>query len=245
MLVLGVGCGPSVVSEPQGAHATAEIDSSSQQHEPVPPNSGTDRTAPVESASTTSANDAVDYHIILDLLSPKQTGLAEAADTIDSQWHPGNTVMLVETLRFTRRGESSRIILSLLKRKTKQSYGRDLDRWFQWIWTQPYQPHPHYAEFKSDLYSRVDQRFSEYFRNVEKFTIRLDEIRWGGVQRDGIPPLKNPKMLPAHRATYLADSDIVFGVKLDEDIRCYPKRILAWHEMFKDTIAGQAICGVY
>ena len=57
--------------------------------------------------------------------------------------------------------------------------------------------------------------------------------------------MKNPKMLAAGDAKYLGDSDVVFGVELNGDARCYPKRILAWHEMFKDTIGGESVCGVY
>ncbi len=91
----------------------------------------------------------------------------------------------------------------------------------------------------------IDPRFRAYFDNNPKTSIRLDEIRWGGVRRDGIPPLKNPKMISAVEATYLGDQDIIFGVALDGDVRAYPKRILAWHEMFKDRIAGREINGVY
>jgi hypothetical protein len=91
----------------------------------------------------------------------------------------------------------------------------------------------------------MDSRFSEYFIDAEKRNIRLDQIQWGGVRRDGIPPLKNPKMLAAADADYLSDSDVVFGIDLNGDARCYPNRILAWHEMFKDTIGGESVCGVY
>ncbi|HBE68566.1 MAG TPA: hypothetical protein DDW52_10505, partial [Planctomycetaceae bacterium] len=76
-------------------------------------------------------------------------------------------------------------------------------------------------------------------------SIRLDEVRWGGVRRDGIPPLKNPETVPADQANYLADSDIVFGVEFGGEARAYPKRILAWHEMVKDVVGGQSINGVY
>jgi hypothetical protein len=75
--------------------------------------------------------------------------------------------------------------------------------------------------------------------------IRLDEIRWGGVRRDGIPPLKNPAMVAADDARWLHDEDIVFGVAINGDVRAYPKRILAWHEMFKDRIGGLELAGVY
>ena len=46
-------------------------------------------------------------------------------------------------------------------------------------------------------------------------------------------------------ATYLEDGNIVFGVAIDGDVRAYPKRILAWHEMVKDRIAGRELNGVY
>ena len=63
--------------------------------------------------------------------------------------------------------------------------------------------------------------------------------------QDGIPPLRQPKMLSAQQATYLADDNIVFGIKINGDARAYPKRILAWHEMFVDTVGGVDIAGVY
>ena len=94
--------------------------------------------------------------------------------------------------------------------------------------------HPDYAEFKRLLYSPIDACFSEYFSGKPKTLIRLDEVRWGGVVRDGIPPLKNPKMITASEAKWLKDDHVVFGVAINGDERAYPKRILAWHEMFKD-----------
>ena len=52
-------------------------------------------------------------------------------------------------------------------------------------------------------------------------------------------------MLAAGDAEYLADTDIVFGLEVGEAARAYPKRILAWHEMFVDTIEGVPVVGVY
>ena len=36
--------------------------------------------------------------------------------------------------------------------------------------------------------------------------IRLDEVRWGGVRQDGIPPLRRPKMIGAHEGSRLLGS---------------------------------------
>ena len=44
-------------------------------------------------------------------------------------------------------------------------------------------------DFKSLLYSLIDIRFAEYFSSNLPSKIRLDEVRWGGVKQDGIPPL--------------------------------------------------------
>ncbi len=121
--------------------------------------------------------------------------------------------------------------------------------WYEWLWSIDAGLHPDYAGFKASLYERVDPRFREYFSQTAgeplPTAIRLDEIRWGGVVRDGIPPLKNPRMIPAREATYLGQSDVIFGVAIGNDVRAYPKRILAWHEMVKDRIDGRDLNGVY
>jgi len=52
-------------------------------------------------------------------------------------------------------------------------------------------------------------------------------------------------MISAKEADYLDDDNIVFGIEINGDARAYPKRILAWHEMFVDTIGGVDIAGVY
>ena len=166
-------------------------------------------------------------------------------NTISENWHPGSATMIVEIAQFATNPRANTEIFSLMESETGQRFGTDFEKWRQWIWKQDYDPHPQYAKFKSALYSRIDPRFAEYFRVTKDSKIRLDEIRWGGVIRDGIPPLKNPKMLAATDAGYLADTDVVFGITLNGDARCYPKRILAWHEMFKDTIGGESVCGVY
>ena len=181
----------------------------------------------------------------LNLLSRSPEVTDQSLAMIDANWHPGSTAMLVEVSRFVPSRATLAKTFAVLESKTGQKFGPDLDAWHQWIWSQESDPHPGYAVFKSRLYSRIDPRFAEYFVDADKLNIRLDQIQWGGVRRDGIPPLKDPKMLAASEADYLSDSDVVFGIDLGGDARCYPKRILAWHEMFKDTIGGESVCGVY
>ena len=126
-----------------------------------------------------------------------------------------------------------------------QEFGVDLVRWHDWIWDQPYDPHPHYAVFKGLLYSQVDPRFEEFFPRGVESLIRLDEIAWGGVAVNGIPPLEYPERLDAAAADYLGDGHIVFGIALGGEARAYPKRILAWHEMALDSLGGVELTIVY
>lgn len=160
-------------------------------------------------------------------------------------WSDDDAVMLVEVARLARSPQTKTAVLQALGQLTGESFGRDFDAWYDWVWRRPYRPHINYANFKQQLYARLDERFAEYFDDSYDTDIRLDEIRWGGVRRDGIPPLKNPDTLLAADAGYLADSDVVFGVEFGGHARAYPKRILAWHEMVKDVVGGQSINGVY
>ena len=52
--------------------------------------------------------------------------------------------------------------------------GSDLAAIQQWMWAQPYDPHPDYTLFKGIWYSRIDPRFREFFSPEARATIRLD-----------------------------------------------------------------------
>ncbi len=75
--------------------------------------------------------------------------------------------------------------------------------------------------------------------------IRLDEVDWGGVPPNGIPPLDHPEHIPASEAGYLEDEHIVFGIYRNGEARAYPKRILAWHELALDRLGGTELTIVY
>lgn len=170
---------------------------------------------------------------------------AAAHKSILRHWKNSYAPMILEFSHFERSQQDFFALIFLLQDATGQKFGPNVDKWWQWIWSNPYQPHPDYARFKSRLYKNVDPHFAAYFNNDHPATIRLDEIRWGGVQRDGIPPLDKPEMIEATAAAYLDDTNVVFGVEINGDARAFPKRILAWHEMFKDTIGGESVAGVY
>ena len=181
----------------------------------------------------------------LTLLAGEAGDKARAAELIESQWEPSFLPMALEVIRLTRSTEVSGALLRIMERETGARHGHDLAVWQREMWNAPEALHPRYAAFKSALYSLIDPRFSAYFDTPGKALIRLDEIVWGGVRQDGIPPLRNPVMLAAEDAGYLEDDHIVFGLSVNGDARAYPKRILGWHEMFVDTVGGVPVAGVY
>jgi hypothetical protein len=138
-----------------------------------------------------------------------------------------------------------RRLIAFLERQTKQGFGDDLNRWREWMWKLPYDPHPDYAVFKGLVYAQIDPRMRAFFPAGVRSSIRLDEIDWGGVIVNGIPPLRYPHVLPADSVEYLKDSNVVFGVDVNGEARAYPKRILAWHEMAIDRIGGVELTMVY
>jgi hypothetical protein len=138
-----------------------------------------------------------------------------------------------------------RRLIRFLEEHTGKRFGQDLQAWRRWYWGRDYAPHPGYGAFKAALYGSIDPRMAQFFpeRGVE--TIRLDEVDWGGVGVDGIPPLDHPEHLPADEADYLDGDDVVFGIQVEGEARAYPKRILAWHEMARDRLGGVELAIVY
>ncbi|MEM7563730.1 MAG: DUF3179 domain-containing (seleno)protein [Pseudomonadota bacterium] len=168
----------------------------------------------------------------------------DAFKAVSDQWKPGYTPMAIEMLSLAR-GEIAYRFSDLLREKTGQNFGTDTNLWFVWWWQQDIAADKSYAEFKSGLFQHIDKKFGGYFSTERAARIRLDEVRWGGVKQDGIPPLRQPNMIKASEADYLGDDNVVFGVIINGDARAYPKRILAWHEMFIDEIGGTEYAGVY
>ncbi len=179
------------------------------------------------------------------LAGQDEAGAQTALKRIGDNWQNAYAAMLLEMVGFVPSRRVQAGVIAQLEKASGVRFDGDINRMYEWLWSSETGTHPDYAEFKAAIYAPIDPRFREYFDKRPPAIIRLDEIRWGGVRRDGIPPLVNPKMIAAREATYLQDDNIVFGVAIDGDVRAYPKRILAWHEMFRDAIAGRQLNGVY
>ena len=181
-----------------------------------------------------------------------QKKAAEALDEIAAGWQDAYTGLILDLTRFMRPRQSThptakirKRLIRFLKDRTGKNFGDNLDQWRQWLWSLPYSPHPNLIYFKAKLYLIVDPKMSLFFKPGSKTTIRLDEIDWGGVKVNGIPPLDHIPVLPANAAGYLNDTDVDFGLTIEGEARAYPQRIIAWHEMVLDRLGGQNITLVY
>jgi len=80
--------------------------------------------------------------------------------------------------------------------------------------------------------------------NLTGALIPREQIMRGGPPRDGIPALTDPRFVTAAQAE-LAPEDRVVGVRLGNAAKAYPIRILNWHEVVNDAVAGRRIVVSY
>jgi hypothetical protein len=122
---------------------------------------------------------------------------------------------------------------------TGEAPGKSWKEWMLWQQAHPeITPFEGFEAFKADVMAVIDPDFRLFLKPGVAHEIRLEEIVWGGVKKDGIPALTNPKHIAAAAAAYLEDDELVFGIEIAGDARAYPLRILDWHEMVNDVIGG-------
>ncbi len=71
--------------------------------------------------------------------------------------------------------------------------------------------------------------------------VNYDELYQGCPQRDCIPSIDDPKYVAADDADFLGEDELIMGVNINGEQRAYPARIMDYHEIVNDTIAGQPI----
>ncbi|WP_299829401.1 DUF3179 domain-containing protein [uncultured Roseobacter sp.] len=173
---------------------------------------------------------------------------ADGMALLKTRGNPDVVPALLTGLRFSRRRRDE--IADVMEALTGETLGTD---WFDWMLWQERNPqivpHPSLIPFKREVLLGVDPNFDVFLRPEylarDKMKIRLEEIAWGGVSKDGIPSLDNPDLIPAPRANYLRPDDLVFGVAINGDVRAYPLRIMGWHEMFNEVIGGVPVALAY
>ena len=75
--------------------------------------------------------------------------------------------------------------------------------------------------------------------DFSKSSIPVEDIRGGGPPKDGIPALFSPQYMTVSEADKLLNpEERVLGLTLNGVSRAYPIRIMSWHELVNDEIAG-------
>ncbi len=163
--------------------------------------------------------------------------------------HPGLVPVLVEAASRTFDFETALVIADALERITGERVGGDfvlVAPWFSWMAQQDDLPElPGFGAWKGESYGAIDPSFRDFFYEGVPHTIPLWSPMWGGVRRDGIPPLEYPETIPASEAGYLEPDEPVFGVVINGEARAYPWRIMGWHELANDVVGGRNISVVF
>ena len=193
--------------------------------------------------STRLMYDALDSAIVGD-----PWGIADLGDTGDPAYIP----VLVELMRFPwwqTNPEMEEALFQALERIASQNAdievqdGTDVDRWARWVvWIGQHPevwPPPGFDGWKGHLFADVvDPEMGAFFYDGMPADIRLEEIVWGGVRKDGIPDLTDAPVINGAEAEYLLPDDRVFGVSINGEHRAYPHRIVNAHEMANDVLGG-------
>ena len=189
------------------------------------------------------------------VLKESLVGDATSVEAMGASGDPSYIPALVELQRFPwlldssswRAIGSSLVMLGQGYGEEPVPDGRDWEGWVSWLGTHPEVVPPRgFAAWKGHLFATlIDPDIGNFFYDEVKTRIRLEEIVWGGVTKDGIPDLRFAPVVEAREASYLNASDRVFGVSINGKHRAYPLRILNAHEMANDVVGGVPIALAY
>ena len=179
--------------------------------------------------------------LVEELASPRAGVRESAAERLVAAGDRSLLAPLVDQLFFTRTAQREQILRTLVALAGESSPARYLD-WVEHVsGRQDAAPPPGYLGWKGRLFARIDPRYGEMLVDGMPIRIAPQEIVSGGVPFDGIPSLDAPRHVPAARADYLEDDELVFGARVGGEARAWPLRILSWHEMLNDRLGGEPV----
>ncbi|MEM6464705.1 MAG: DUF3179 domain-containing (seleno)protein [Pseudomonadota bacterium] len=175
---------------------------------------------------------------------------AEALDIIANSGDPRLGWVIADMLRFTWRREfhaaltDAAATLLGIEYETFHRQHEITDHLIAW----DIPSYPDYLATKRQIFTQFVPGWDNIF--VEG-GIDWRLVAWGGVPIDArpynqtdeacscIPAADNPPVSSASEATWLQDSDIVFGIEINGEARAYPRRIMEVREMVNDTLGGR------
>jgi hypothetical protein len=82
--------------------------------------------------------------------------------------------------------------------------------------------------------------------DFSRHSVPLDEFTSGGPGKDGVPAIDEPRFVSVEEADeFLEGSEAVAVLELDGAVKAYPIRILTWHEIVNDELAGHPVAVTY
>lgn len=181
------------------------------------------------------------HALIRTLMSGKPGEKKDAAQRLTAAKDLSLVPPLVDALFFTPTAQRGPL-LDVLRALTGENPG---SRYYDWVELVGRRSNlragPGYMEWKVSLLSRIDPGYRKIFSSGAPSRIALEEIVWGGVPIDGIPPLEDPPRIAADQAGFLTDRETVFGVAAGGAHHAWPARYLSWHEMVNDTVGGEPV----
>jgi Protein of unknown function (DUF3179) len=165
---------------------------------------------------------------------------------IEKAWNQEYARRVLEVLDYIKVEETKNKVTKLLISKTGIARVAEPEQRYNWINSQlPAPTGADYSDFKAILYHRLDPRFLLFFAGAPASEIRLDQVRWNGEMCDGLPPLRNPKMVKASAANFMSPSERVYGADIDGKCFACPRRILLWHDLASFMMARRNLSAVY
>ncbi len=192
--------------------------------------------------------DEIVAQLLADLSGTDQEAAAEALETISNAGDSRFIAVMIELMRGRELGivgGTYSKIINTLEGLSGQEFGQDWPGWIEWYGKTDLEPPPGFTTWKGQLLGRIDPGFGDFLQDEHPSRIRVEEIQWGGVPIDGIPPLEFAPTIPGAEEDYLLDEEPVFGVVVNGDARAYPLRIIDNHEMANDEIGGVPVSLAY
>ena len=241
------GSPEAATATPEAATATPEAATATATSEgATPAASATPAATPAVDSGPISDREALDLMSALSTSSVEGPA-REALQRILASGDQRFVAVLMEMLfaRFPTVGPNRVEYADALDQLTGEMIGFNYDGWLNWYGASDLVPPPGYVSWKGSLLANIDERFQEFLRDEYPSAIRVEEIVWGGVRVDGIPPLDLPTTIAPEDATWLEPGEAVFGVVINGEARAYPLRIMDWHEMTNDIVGGVPLSLAY
>ncbi|MCE3232740.1 MAG: Conserved exported protein of unknown function [Rickettsiaceae bacterium] len=81
--------------------------------------------------------------------------------------------------------------------------------------------------------------------NSRNTSVDIADISSSGQSKDGKPAINNPQFIATKDATNIKPSEPVISLRINQDIRAYPLRVLMWHGIVNDVVDNTPVAITY